>query len=1035
MSDKIIGFSIEIDGQKQILETGKAFGLLNTQLILVNDSLDKLASNSKESAKELSKNSKLSISSTDKLGSTFKNATKDYAKASRTIKDLGNGYFKAERAVKETSKELKRNKKAVRELTKEDLKRLRLLNKKINLSEKEEKELKELLKIQQLQRNVARERNAVAKQEAIIEKEGAKSRAGLKAQLALVTLELNKLTEAQATGTKRGRQLTKQQKSLNETLAVAEERGGRFGRRVGDYARSLLNADKVAKKAQRGLTRFALKLTVGRSVIDGLANGARAAIDGLRGIIDEADGTNEVFNEIENSGNRLTATLKNTGRNFLNAFGGVISTVIDNVAFVIDNVANSLSSASEEQGLFSKALNFGLSILKDFPAILGGIGGIIIELTGRFQRFGKETSLTFEQVKLSIQRAADIVRGRDVSAIDQRLKEVRQELEENTITAKSFSQAYQDAFNDTKTAQEEFKKRSQELAIEEKKQAEEREAREKRREARERAREEARKKALEVAKKLLKDQEKALSDTAKQRLARLSTIQELTQNIEDLQAEAIESNTERLLKQEDLRFDRSEEQRKANFEKIKQEIAQEQKTIEALFGVGSKEALENQEKAEAELLLLKQSFDQLAQEQERAHQNKINQITEEGIKARNDLLKSQAEARLGFIQSLDAQIEQTLLESTQEGTEKLLNQERERFAKLNEARRKAFEDYKKQLEEQSKQLETALVGDPQRLREEQEKIAQSLAEATAKNNQLAQEQERAHQNKLAEIREESSVQSSRAIRDASVSIYEQAAGALTSFLQIAADADKARFEASISEREESISSLNEKLQNATGLQKQALEKQVEQEKEALKKEQKAQKESERARAREAKAVGLAIAAINGAIAITRAFSDLGPIAGAVAAVGVAATLAVQIAEISSQKFQKGGILVGASHSQGGIPISVGGNRVVEAEGGEFIINRDSTAANLALIEAINDSKGRLKFQQGGILGSPSIAPNVRGSNVSDNNSSAELAAIKANSEAIKAINQNVQSLKVNLVYPELQEENEKNAKITQRTTL
>lgn len=64
----------------------------------------------------------------------------------------------------------------------------------------------------------------------------------------------------------------------------------------------------------------------------------------------------------------------------------------------------------------------------------------------------------------------------------------------------------------------------------------------------------------------------------------------------------------------------------------------------------------------------------------------------------------------------------------------------------------------------------------------------------------------------------------------------------------------------------------------------------------------------------AKAAGIAEATINGAVAITRALAGLGPIAGAVAATGIAATTAAQIATIASQKpaFDRGGMIQGGA---------------------------------------------------------------------------------------------------------------------------
>jgi hypothetical protein len=43
----------------------------------------------------------------------------------------------------------------------------------------------------------------------------------------------------------------------------------------------------------------------------------------------------------------------------------------------------------------------------------------------------------------------------------------------------------------------------------------------------------------------------------------------------------------------------------------------------------------------------------------------------------------------------------------------------------------------------------------------------------------------------------------------------------------------------------------------------------------------------------------------------------------------------------------GGLLNGKRHSQGGIPV---GHTGIEVEGGEYVVNRRSTAANYDLIE-------------------------------------------------------------------------------------
>lgn len=66
---------------------------------------------------------------------------------------------------------------------------------------------------------------------------------------------------------------------------------------------------------------------------------------------------------------------------------------------------------------------------------------------------------------------------------------------------------------------------------------------------------------------------------------------------------------------------------------------------------------------------------------------------------------------------------------------------------------------------------------------------------------------------------------------------------------------------------------------------------------------------------------------------------------------------------ASSKFARGGLLIGPRHSQGGIKTSFG-----ELEGGEFVVNRNSTRMYPNLISAINMAGGGKKFAMGGMIG-------------------------------------------------------------------
>ena len=62
------------------------------------------------------------------------------------------------------------------------------------------------------------------------------------------------------------------------------------------------------------------------------------------------------------------------------------------------------------------------------------------------------------------------------------------------------------------------------------------------------------------------------------------------------------------------------------------------------------------------------------------------------------------------------------------------------------------------------------------------------------------------------------------------------------------------------------------------------------------------------------------------------------------------------AKIASQQYGKGGKLDGPSHKDGGIPV---GNTGITVEGNEYIIRKESTMPNLPMLEYINSSQRRL----------------------------------------------------------------------------
>ena len=173
-----------------------------------------------------------------------------------------------------------------------------------------------------------------------------------------------------------------------------------------------------------------------------------------------------------------------------------------------------------------------------------------------------------------------------------------------------------------------------------------------------------------------------------------------------------------------------------------------------------------------------------------------------------------------------------------------------------------------------------------------------------------------------------------------------------------------------------------------GLERLEFEKQQQQEREALRKKQ---LKAENAAAKEAfkveKANTLAKIAIQTALGIAQINANptvnLDPSLFTLRALMTAlitGTGAAQAAVVGAQKFQPktfqdGGMIEGASHSEGGVPFTVAGRAGFEAEGGEYIFSRNTVdRLGTGLLDAINFGGAAPRmFADGGAVSRASVA--------------------------------------------------------------
>ena len=122
-----------------------------------------------------------------------------------------------------------------------------------------------------------------------------------------------------------------------------------------------------------------------------------------------------------------------------------------------------------------------------------------------------------------------------------------------------------------------------------------------------------------------------------------------------------------------------------------------------------------------------------------------------------------------------------------------------------------------------------------------------------------------------------------------------------------------------------------------------------------------------------KAMQISMAIVNTAQAVLKTLAettDFTPVQAlrTANAIAIGALGAAQVATIEAQKFQDGGLIQGARHSQGGVPFSVAGRGGVEAEGGEYIVKK-STVDNYGVdfMNALNNMKVPKMFAEGGYV--------------------------------------------------------------------
>lgn len=555
--------------------------------------------------------------------------------------------------------------------------------------------------------------------------------------------------------------------------------------------------------------------------------------------------------------------------------------------------------------------------------------------------------------------------------------------------------------------------------------------------------EDANRKAEEARKQLDANRKKYAEDEIKESRARTALLADLQARFLDEQIKNIKDDQARTLAETNAGFENQKADLIKQYDALKLAAQEREKELLATFGKNSAELL----KVQTENIKL------------------LTQVAEEQTKIRVELEKQQAaeiaklndEARKAEIEKAEQQV--ALLRQYRD---EALNSEIEFIDSVGTMRElKAEESLNKRLmgeedalkreeiiriaAEEKIAAEIALINNKLQAVNDQEDFLKSQAEAGVEIKQeeydavLTARQQLNTQLSSLELQQTQNLktqsQKQLAIR---VKQFEEIAGYAQKGLEIIDQIGAAiseRAEAQVQEQidrsTERQEQLSEDLEGATGLRRQFIQQQIDAEIAAQKKLEKVQEEIQIKSAKRQKAIAIAQAIINGALAITNILAttpkaDFG-IASAILIGLAAATTAAQIATIAAQPLAEGGAVVPVGLPDSGgkvvgvqnIPqTSKGDNVLVAARVGETFLNKGQTELLRPFLSAAKIPG----FATGGLLG----APNLTGVNQSG--------AIRAFNERTNAMQGQILETKVYLVTDELQRDTAEQDRIKKKVT-
>jgi hypothetical protein len=563
----------------------------------------------------------------------LKKELSDLAKQAQKDLDLINPNNEEE--LKKATAQVEKLTKASKQLETERKKAIKT-RKKVNELTDEELIQREKLKI------ANRERVQIAKQQAILLNKEAGEIEKLRAKLSLTTLEWKKLSKNELENTKRGKDLIKTKKRLTEELKRLEKQTGDTRRNVGNYTSSLGRLGKAASA-----------VFLGRSLVDGLRR------------------VSSFFTDLIDKNKEFNSTLAGVGKGF-------------------DGVTNALAFAGTKLLEFlAPAINVVTSALAKLPAFFAGAAAGARQFASnaidQFRKLSIQIQIAFQTIN-----RANPFSDESQEQITQNINRLRQQIRTINDDQKSVGEAFNEAFNETLKAQEDFAKQQKEneLAAEKAK---------KRKAAADKAREASLKRQNELL-KLQQSIEQNIS-------ARVEAIVSLQNQIEQAEANLIKDSQERLLRLEELKSKAINEQREKQFEAFLALLEKQEEELIKFYGENSDEVLKFREELGNELLALEAKNQELSElqllESEKRKQAIRDKANKETVK---DIKKATAEIN-------------TIIKTQQDKDEKALEDFNKKQRELVELGAKIDEQNAKDKEKRQKELLEGIAATTQKVGE------------------------------------------------------------------------------------------------------------------------------------------------------------------------------------------------------------------------------------------------------------------------------------------------------------------------------